>query len=86
MSLQKMVVVSCDGLDGDVRDFREDRCHGGAEESFLSVREALACLRELGWRVGKPDEFGGRPALCPVCVKALRGALCGAVCGGENRC
>jgi len=25
MSLQKMVVVSCDGLDGDVRDFREDR-------------------------------------------------------------
>ncbi len=74
MSLQKMVVVSCDGLDGDARDFRDDRCHGGTEESFLSVHEALACLRELGWHVGKPDKFGGRPALCPVCVKALRDA------------
>ncbi len=38
------------------------------------MREALACLRELGWHVGKPDKFGGRPALCPVCVKALRDA------------
>jgi len=51
MSLQRLVVVSCDGLDGDARDFRDADCHRSLEEPFLTVGDALQCLREFKWRV-----------------------------------
>ena len=74
MSLQRIVVISCDGLDGDARDFRDADCERSLEEPFLTVGEALQCAREFKWRVGKPDKYGCRPALCPVCVAALKAA------------
>ena len=74
MSLQRLVVISCDGLDGVARDFRDADCERSLEEPFLTVGEALLCLREFGWRVGKPDMYGCRPALWPVRVAAPTGA------------
>lgn len=76
MSVAKMIAANCDGLDGRAREFRDGPCEdAGRGDPFESMREALDCLRGLGWLVGRPDDFGARPALCPTCRRALAAAI-----------